>query len=331
MSERRIAVFGCKSTTRFMLDAVLERAPVSLLVTISPELAARNAVADYEDLRAYAAEKGIDCLVAADYGLKAPEDATAIGEKGVDIAFVIGWQRLIPSTVLEGLSVGAFGMHGSAEDLPKGRGRSPMNWSLIEGRTEFHTNLFRYDAGVDSGAVLDSFTFHVRPEDTAETMHFKNALAMKRLVYRNLDDLLRGEVKLRPQGDATPTYYPKRTPDDGIIDWRTDLVEIERFIRAVAPPFDGAFTFIDGKKLFIRRAAVFEDDSVDYGQKDLPAGTILEVFPNGKWLVRCLGGILLVHESGPTDTVSAGAVCVSPADMIRAFPRNPRGHYDMEA
>lgn len=327
---RRIAVFGCKSTTRFLLEALLARGAAHALVTISPELAAKNDVADYDDLRDFAAARGIARHLAASYVLKDPADVSAIRALGLDLAFVVGWQRLLPPEILELLPVGAFGMHGSAEDLPRGRGRSPMNWSILEGRDRFVTNLFRYDAGVDSGAVLDTLRFSVRPEDTAETMHFKNVLAMKRLVLKNLDALLAGEVALRPQQDLKPSFYPKRTPEDSLIDWRSDLATLERFIRAVAPPFGGAFTFLEGKRLVIRRAAVFETDDVDFGQASAPPGAILEVFPNGKWLVRCLGGILLVHEYGTEAIVAAGSVCASPVESIRVFPKNARGHYDIE-
>ncbi len=326
-----VAIFGCKQTTRFMLEALLAQGGVQHLITISPELAAKNEVADYEDLRAFAEAHHIPCYVARSYALKDEGDVDAVRAMGLDLAFVIGWQRLIPANVLEHIRIGAFGMHGSAENLPKGRGRSPMNWSILEGRTEFYTNLFRYDPGVDSGAVLDTLRFTVRQEDTAETMHFKNALAMKRLITKNLPALREERFELKPQNDETPTFYPKRNPEDSLIDWRTGLAEIERFIRAVAPPFNGAFTYVRGEKITIRRAAIFETDAVEYGQAELSPGTVLEVFPNGKWLVRCLGGLLLVHESAVPFVLKQGDQCVSPPEQIRNFPHNAKGFYDVEA
>ncbi|WKZ29175.1 MAG: formyltransferase family protein [Patescibacteria group bacterium] len=327
----KIAIFGCKQTTRFMLEALLAQRGVQQLITISPELAAKNDVADYEDLRAFAEAHGIPCYVARSYALKEPEDVEAIRSMQLDLAFVIGWQRLIPANVLDLIRIGAFGMHGSAENLPKGRGRSPMNWSILEGRTEFYTNLFRYDPGVDSGAVLDTFRFTIRPEDTAETMHFKNALAMKRLIIKNLPALLERQFRLAPQSDETPTFYPKRNPEDSLIDWRADLEDIERFIRAVAPPFNGAFTYVRGEKITIHRASIFETDAIAYGQSGRAPGTVLETFPNGKWLVCCRGGILLVHAHEAPFPLKPGDLCVSPPEQIRAFPRNAKGFYDVEA
>ena len=91
------------------------------------------------------------------YSLKSEEDF-AFSKNNFQIGFVVGWQRLIPENILDTF-IGVFGMHGSAMKLPKGRGRSPMNWSIIEGRKVFYTNLFKYNSGADDGDVLDTFKF----------------------------------------------------------------------------------------------------------------------------------------------------------------------------
>ncbi len=328
----RVAVFGCKHTTAFMIDALLaDGVAIDQLITIDPRLAAAHEVADYCDLRELAAARSLPLYQARSYGLKSDEDQRALAGFGIDLAFVIGWQRLLPGPVLQSLRIGAFGMHGSSQNLPIGRGRSPMNWSLIEGRSQFYTNLFRYDDQVDAGDVVDTLVFSIRPSDTAETLHFKNTLAMKRLIERNLEALLTGEVRLQPQADLVPTYYPKRSPADSLIDWRWDIAQIDRFIRAVAPPFNGAFAFRDGDQVVLQRAAIFETDLVDFGQRAQPAGSVLEVFPNGKFLLRCVGGLLLVHEHASRRPLRRGDRLVSPPEAIRQFPRNAAGGHDVEA
>ncbi|MFH1920808.1 MAG: formyltransferase family protein [Planctomycetota bacterium] len=327
---KRIGLFGCKHTTLFLLEALLTKVDIAGVVTISPAAGEKFQVADYCNLKAHCEKQGVPCYVAKKYSLKDSDDADQVANLKLDLAFVIGWQRLVPEEVLSTLSIGAFGMHGSPDDLPKGRGRSPMNWSLIEGRTHFHTNLFRYDAGVDSGDILDTFVFSIQRSDTAETMHFKNTLAMKRLVLRNLDRLLSGQFELRKQRDLTPTFYPKRTPKDSLIDWHQDLFKIESFVRAVTRPFNGAFSFVDSRKVTIWRAHVFETDLVDFGSRDEEPGTIAEVFPNGKFLVRCRGGLLLVHEYDTSQTLEAGMHLRSPEDAMPTFPTNRHGFHDME-
>lgn len=331
MSESKVIIFGCKSTTAFLIQEFMKESLVDYVVTISPASAAKAEVADYFDLRKLCAFLEIPCYVANKYSLKNDDDKREIAKLNPSIGFVIGWQRLIPADILNLFSVGIFGMHGSADDLPLGRGRSPMNWALIERRKFFQTNLFRYDEGIDSGDILDSFVFSIQDSDTAETMHFKNLLAMKMLILKNIDNLRKGKLILKPQrSDIEPTFYPKRNPEDSIIDWNQDIFSIEAHIRAVSKPFSGAFTFYENDKIFIYRAAIFETDLVDYGYKYCKYGEILEIFPNNKFLVRCRGGILLVHEYEAKAQLKKNNVLYSPQELIKKFHKNDYGYHDLK-
>ena len=324
----KIAIFGCKTTTLFLLENLRLPTPVSHLVTISPEQGTRHEVADYMDLKVAAEAKGISVYTARTYSLKNAEDQAYLASLGLDIAFVVGWQRLVPAEVLSAIRIGTFGMHGSSMNLPLGRGRSPMNWSIIEGRQAFYTNLFRYDPGVDSGDVVDAFKFQITARDTAETMHFKNTLAMKFLIEKNLAALLRNEFTLTPQDlSIEPTYYPKRAPADSLIDWRLDAPALERFIRAVTRPFNGAFTFWGNHKIIFLDAQVF--DLHEFGYEGLKPGTVAAVFESGKFLVKCFGGLLLVNAFEAEFAVRAGMEFDANGFAPKAFPRNEGGNFDM--
>ncbi len=206
-----------------------------------------------------------------------------------------------------------------------------MNWSLIEGRSWFHTNLFQYKAGVDDGPIAETACFSVNEQDTAETLHCKNLLSMVSMIERNLHALADGSARLVAQSEGKPTYYPKREPADGIIDWDSDVFAIDRFIRAVTRPFSGAFSFVDGTKVTIYRASIFYTDLEAHPYKAANPGDICEVFPSNKFLLRCVGGALLVHEFDCEDEspLKRGNTFTSPADLIRKFPRNEHGFFDM--
>ncbi|GJM31930.1 MAG: methionyl-tRNA formyltransferase [Saprospiraceae bacterium] len=323
-----IAVFGCKATTYFLLENLGIPYPIRHIITISPEAGAKHAVADYYDLKAYGAARGIEVYTAKYYSLKSKTDQDHINSLNIDLAFVIGWQRLIPAEILSGLNIGAFGMHGSSMNLPLGRGRSPMNWSIIENRNAFYTNLFRYDPGVDSGDVVDTFKFQITPTDTAETMHFKNTLAMKFLIEQNVEKLVQNSFRVFPQNDQiTPTYYPKRTPNDSLIDWSMDVYSLERFIRAVTRPFNGAFTFVNDQKITFLNAQVF--DLNDFGYDQLPVGTIAAVFESGKFLVKCYGGLLLVNDYEADFVLKRGMLFHTNGLTSNAFSRNDQGYFDL--
>lgn len=326
----QIAVFGCKATTMLFLENLDIPYPVAHLITIGPELGQRHEVADYCRLKEAAEGKGIQVYEAAAYGLKKPEDLSYINALDLDIVLAIGWQRLIPAAILEHLRVGAFGMHGSAMNLPQGRGRSPLNWSILEGRQVFYTNLFRYDPGIDSGDIVDTLKFQIAPRDTAEILHFKNTLAMKTLIERNIERLVRNDFQSMPQ-DASipPTYYPKREPADSLIDWDADVYAIDRLIRAVARPFNGAFTFAGTEQVAIWDAQVF--DLNDFGYSNLKPGTVAAVFPNGKFLIWCCGGLLLVHAWEANCAIVPGLRFHDNHLPRRHFQRNALGYYDVKA
>jgi methionyl-tRNA formyltransferase len=326
---KKIAIFGCKTTTRFILEALVEKHKISQLITIDENLGRKNEVADYCDLTGISNSLGVSVYHAKSYNLKSAEDIENINEMGLDLAFVTGWQRLIPDQVLQKIPIGVFGMHGSALNLPLGRGRSPMNWSILEDRKFFYTNLFKYDAVIDSGDILDTFLFSIKPDDTAETMHFKNTLAMKHLILKNLSRLLANDFSLKKQKEASPTFYPKRAPSDSLIDWQRDIFYLERHIRAVTSPFNGAYTFFGNKKVVIYRAAIFEDELVDFGYSNEPFGRVVEVFPNGKFLIKCRGGLLLVHKYESPVTILRNAQFDNGNESIRYFDLNRFGHYDL--
>lgn len=327
LSNNRIAVFGCKQTSEFILDFLRDLGALHQIITISPELAEKNKVADYKDLRDYAERHRIPLYSAQSYALTSEADVETIAGFNLDAAFVIGWQRLIPENVLNTISIGCFGMHGSSMNLPLGRGRSPMNWSLIEGRKVFYTNLFKYDAGVDSGDVLDTFKFSISDKDDAETMHFKNMLAMRFLIKKNLTAITERRFTLTKQPAIEPTFYPKRTPADNIIDWSDDVYGIERFIRAVAPPFGGAFTFIGENKLVIEEAQVFDTD--EFGYENEPIGKIVEILGGKRLLIKAFGGLLLAKVFSCPVAPKKGDICHNNNFEIKTFPTNKFGNYDV--
>jgi len=292
--NNKIAFAGCKDTTMECISSLMEDGySIDLLVTITQEMGEKNHVAGFMDLNAFAAENNIPVYVADSYSLKSEKDKKNLAEISIDLLLVIGWQRLIPEWLLDQLTIGAFGMHGSSHALPYGRGRSPMNWSLIQDRKSFISNLFKYSPGVDDGDILATQMFDVNPFDNAKTMHYKATMAMVGLLKKNLPRMLKGEFQLTRQMDVPPTYYPKRTAEDGIIFWDRDSLEIYNLIRAVTRPFHGAFTFYKENKIMIWGGFPFDTRLFD--PYILP-GTIIHIFSNGDILLKTGDGSFLITD-----------------------------------
>lgn len=296
--KKKIAVAGCKTTTLELINQLYRDGwSIDLLVTILPELGVRHQVAGYIDLREYAKRMGIPVHHPQTYSLKNPEDESALIAQNIDCLLVIGWQRLIPEWWLEKLSVGALGMHGSPEPLPRGRGRSPMNWAILNGKTSFITHIFRYDVGVDSGAIIAAQKFDINCWDTCETTHFKNRMAMNRLLKKHLPSLLDGAFTptIQPT-NINPTYFEKRSEEDARIKWKSmDMIGLYNHVRCQTRPFPGAFSHLDGSAKKIRFWKVQPFDGHLIFPPDNP-GKVVEVFHNGWFLVNVWDGAVLVTE-----------------------------------
>ena len=294
---KRVAVLGCKHTTMELILG-LERFGFDIdhCITISQKKAQEQKVSGYTDLIPLLEKKSIPYTIANTYSLNSDKDKELL-DLNLDMVLVMGWQRLLPDWFLESLSIGAFGMHGSSRPLPYGRGRSPINWSLIQGKNLFYTHLFKYEQGIDNGPIVGVQTFDINIFDTCLTLHFKNTISMVRLCAKNLPSLLDGSAKMASQSNENATYYPKRSEEDGLIYWEDSTDDIYNFIRAVTKPFPGAFSYFDNdpnKKIYIWSAQPF-DTKLDY--KNAKPGEIVEVFSNGMFVVKTIDSTILVTES----------------------------------
>jgi methionyl-tRNA formyltransferase len=305
--EKRLAVVGCKDTTQ---DFIVALASMGFLIdhciTISPEKGIEQDVAGYHDLRPFLQERQIPFTLVEKYSMKSSRDQQLCLTLKLDALLVIGWQRLIPDWFLESLSVGAFGMHGASKPLPFGRGRSPLNWSLIQGKELFFTHLFQYLPGVDDGPVVDVQQFDITPHDTCLTLHHKNTVSMVRLCVRHLTGLFDGTARKTNQPKAGTSYYPKRSPEDGLIYWEDCSRDIFNLVRGVTRPFAGAFCYLDddpSQKVTIWRGVPFD---THLSWPSAAPGEIVQAFTDGTFIVKTGDTSLLVleHEGYRIDSSS---------------------------
>lgn len=325
----RIAFAGCKYTTRDCITHLHKSGfQVDYLITISPAIAEKNAVAGYENLTEFAEQNGIQVYSAQRYDLKSEKDTAFFREQGIDALLVIGWERLIPEPILEILGRGAFGMHGSPKGLPYGRGRSPLNWSLLCDEKAFSTSLFKYNVGVDAGEIVGTVTFDINQYDTCQTLHYKNRMSMNLLLEQHLQSILDGTCDYQPQPDAEPTFYPRRRPEDGMVDWHNTAHRIYNFVRGLTRPYPGAYTLYEDKKVFLWRSQPFGT----FLPRRYAPGTIREIFPSsGYFLVETTDEPILITDytaeegvvleegkaftSGDWNAILANVVTRYPADV----------------
>jgi len=225
------------------------------VLTITPEVAERAAVSGYIDFLPQCRSLGISCRTMSEYSLSESdlEWLKAINPK---IILVNGWNRLLPKEVIALPAAGAFGVH--AGHPPRGRGRAPIAWTLINGLTDLQVYLFALTSAADDGDIVGIQGVEVTPWDDAATLYDKVALAVTQLYKKYLPSLLSGSVQLIRQDTSQSSCYPARRPKDGIIDWSRPAEQVYNFIRAQVPPYPGAFSYHRNAEVTILRAQPFD-------------------------------------------------------------------------
>jgi methionyl-tRNA formyltransferase len=288
-----ICVIGCFEFGVQILTSLIDadRYDVSV-VTITKEQANIYEVSNFFDYTDVIASNGLKFHIPSNYSLNSDDDIKYFTECNFDFIVIGGWNRLIPESILQTIKYCGIGIHGSPNLLPVGRGRSPMNWALINGENRFIMHLFKLTPGVDDGEILSLAPFQITEFDTIETLYWKSTIVIKRVLPNVIESVLTETVVSFPQQGLTE-YYPRRRPVDGQINWdRMSMTEIYNFIRAQTKPYPGAYSYLGDKQIKIWDAIPF-DETIIY--KEARYGEIVEVF-NNCLLVNCRGGTILLNR-----------------------------------
>jgi methionyl-tRNA formyltransferase len=296
MKTYNLVIFGVKETTRILAEYLHSQGiKIDLLVSIDKSLLAYQDIANYEDLKHTAKAIGATYYCVKEYSLKNRED-TFFQDHQFVTGIVYGWQRLIPEAILKVFRVGVFGFHASPSLLPQGKGRSPLNWGLILGKTKLYNHCFKYDVGADSGDIYSVMEFAITPYDTILTLLYKSLLTAKKQVLNLLGAIERGNLKLTPQSGES-YFFSKRTPEDGLIHFEThNTSEVVNLIRGVTKPFSGAFCYSHkNKKIIIWEAWPF-DEMLDFSAYQ--PGEVIDTLYNMPVVKTIDGSIILKNYEG---------------------------------
>ena len=199
--------------------------------------------------------------------LKDPHWADLIKQANPDVIFSFYYRNLIPKAILEIPGTGAFNLHGSL--LPQFRGRCPVNWVLIAGAEKTGLTMHFMEEKPDTGDIVAQRAVDIAPEDTAHTLFLKLVKEARPLMREILPRLRDRTFTRTPQSELGPSsYFGGRRPEDGFISWEKDAQSVYNLVRAVTHPYPGAFTYLDGKKLFIWWAEAAPSTKVAHGSRN---------------------------------------------------------------
>ena len=193
-----------------------------------------------------------------------------------DVLFSFYYRNMVSDSLLAIPRVGCFNLHGSL--LPKYRGRAPANWAILNGETETGVTLHHMIARPDAGDIVGQRRVPIDAADDARTLNLKLAAAAGPLLDECLPQILKGTARRVAQNESEATYFGRRKPADGAVDWRKSSTQIANLVRAVTRPYPGAFTHAKATKLLVWKAEALAA-SASGAEPGTEPGTVLSEDP----------------------------------------------------
>ncbi len=207
-------------------------------------------------------------------------------ELGV-LAFV---QDIVPVATLNCPTMGTIMYHPSL--LPRHRGGSAMNWSIIRGESITGLSIIWPDAGIDSGPILLQKEVAILPDDTVGSLFYNKLYPMGVDAMVEAIKLIKeGRAPRSPQDESYATYEPLCQEQHAIIDWNKSATEVYNLIRGTNPR-PGANTTYRGEKLKIFDSCLIRSLSAG------APGEVILVNDEG-FSVACHSGSIMVRQVKP--------------------------------
>jgi len=175
------------------------------------------------------------------------------------------------------------------------------------------------DAGLDTGAIVQTRALSIGVQDTTGSLHDRLALLGGQLVVEGLANAHAWQP--RAQSAEGVLYAAKVDKSQAALDWRVDAVTLARRVRAFNPA-PVAHTALHREAIKVWAA---HDLSGDAATLRAAPGTVLGAGPQGIAVATGRGTLVL------TELQRAGGKRLAAAEFLRGFALNPGESFDPPA
>lgn len=182
-------------------------------------------------------------------------DLELIDELKPDLVVNVSFHQIYGRDILDRVKI--MNLHGSL--LPKYRGRSVLNWAIINGEEEVGVTAHWINERVDAGDIIYQDKVRVDLNDTALDVYRKSLPLYPKLCLAALELIEEGETRATKQDKSEGRYWSQRTPKDSELkDLNMSIKSLHDFIRALCDPYPNAFIQVDNKKITFKRSLMKE-------------------------------------------------------------------------
>lgn len=139
--------------------------------------------------------------------------------KGFDIVFILGYTKILSKVFLESNTLNLV-VHES--DLPKGKGFSPIQWQILEGKDKILFTLFEIEEGLDSGDIFLQKEVYFEGHELFDEIRKIQALKTIELIGQFLEKYPNVS---RTKQKGTESFYSRRNNQDDKLDINKTILE----------------------------------------------------------------------------------------------------------
>lgn len=280
-----ILVIGAVKTTAVTLEKLIEY-NFNIVGVLGHEPLNKDRVSGWADLKSIAVNNSLDYL-----GFKKINDQVILDwatVKKPDIIFAVGFSQLMKNSWLQMPKMGCIGFHPTK--LPEGRGRAPLAWITLEKKTG-SASFFLMGEGADDGPIFSQSFFEVLDNDDAKSVENKIMVHIIKSLDNWLPQLNKGVWNPIPQDHSLASWFGKRGPEDGWLDWSNSAEDLNRLIKASTAPHPGAYSYFKDSKVIILKSN--KENKIRI--KGV-VGRVLLIDKIKGYLIQCGDGLLWISD-----------------------------------
>ena len=280
----RIVLIGQATFGQKVLEALLNRGEQVAAVYVPPDKPGSR----IDPLKESAQQRGIPIF--QPQRMRDPGVYDKFVELAPDLGVMAFVTDIVPESILNRPRMGTIQYHPSL--LPKHRGRSAINWAIINGDKKTGITILWPDAGIDTGPILLQKEVDISPTDTVGSLYYDKLSPLGvEAIMESIDLIHKGRAPRIPQDESQATYERPCREKDAIIDWAQPIVKVYNLIRGTNPQ-PGATTSLRNQKL-----KIFDCHLIMQAVSAAP-GDIIDTSDKGI-AVAGQGGYLLIKRVQP--------------------------------
>lgn len=213
--------------------------------------------------------------------LKDGEAESNIKALAPDIIVVVAYGKILPETILNMPKYGCVNGHASL--LPRHRGASPIQWSIVSGDKTTGITTMYMAKGIDTGDMLLKCETDIGENETAGELHDRLSQMGADLMLKTIEGLEKGEIVPEKQDDSLATHAPIITKDMGYLKFDKTAEEICNLIKGFNP-WPAAYFLLEGKRVKVFASQVA-------AKTDKAPATVIKA--DGELVIACAEGSAL--------------------------------------